>query len=379
MPEPNMNIALKHLLKPLNKAETAIDRWLFARRVRKGKLGDIIVYPYRGFGNEQEINIVGRVLEHNGLVKPSPEDSTWTNIKAMARRYMSREIPYVYIQAHFQGGKKIVRANDEGYFHLQMPYTEAVDPQQLWHGIQFHLIDRLARNYEPITARGEVLIPDERSEYGIISDIDDTVLISKTTHRIEIFRMALVNNATTRNTFQGVARLYQALQQGSDGECHNPFFYVSSSPWNMYDMLDDFMRINHLPVGPILLRDIGLAENRFIKGKHSKHKLSKIRQIMRYNADLPFILIGDSGQRDPEIYQQVSHEFPGRVKAVYIRDITSEKRKAEVKKIARQMNKKGIPFILKAHTHEAVEHAEQAGLIVKGSSKKVKAVGQYAQ
>lgn len=364
------------LLKSISKAESALDRWKFERRVRKGKLGEVMIFPYRGYGNQNEINIMGRVLEHNGLAKPRPEDSTWTNVKAMARRYMSREIPHVYLKARFQQEERLVQANDEGYFHLQMTYSDAVDEKKLWHKIDFRLVDRLLKDQDTITAQGEIMIPDQKSEFGVISDIDDTILVSKTTHRIEIIRMALVHNATTRMTFRGVAALYQALHKGSDGRRHNPFFYVSSSPWNMYDMLEDFFRINNLPKGPILLRDIGITENRFIKEKHSKHKLEKIRRIFRYNPELPFILIGDSGQHDPEIYRQVTEEFPGRIKAIYIRNVTTEKREVEVVKIAEEMNRKGIPFILKKQTSEAVTHAEDAGFISQGTTKKVEALAE---
>lgn len=371
MPETENKSRLKYLLKPLSKAEVAFDRWKFERRIRKGKLGEVKVFPYRGYGNQSEINIMGRVMEHNGLSRPKPEDSTWTNIKAMARRYMSREIPNVYLKARFQGKEQLLRADDEGYFHLQMPYQQAVDPQQLWHEIHFKLIDRLIPEQENISAHGEIMIPDQRSEFGVISDIDDTILISKTTHRIEIIRMAMVHNATTRLAFRGVAAFYQALQQGSDGQRHNPVFYVSSSPWNMYDMLEDFFHLNGLPKGPILLRDIGLTANRFIKEKHSRHKLEKIRRIMTYNSKLSFILIGDSGQHDPEIYRQVTDEFPGRVKSIYIRDVTPPRRKAAVQQIAREVENRGIDFVIKSNTSEAVTHAEEAGLILQGSRQEV--------
>lgn len=371
MPETENTHRLKYLLKPLSRAERAFDRWKFERRIRKGKLGEVKIFPYRGYGNPSEINIMGRVLEHNGLARPKPEDSTWTNIRAMARRYMSREIPHVYLKAHFQGEEWLVQADDEGYFHLQMPYQEAVDSQQLWHDIHFRLIDRLISEQEDISAVGEIMIPDQRSEFGVISDIDDTILISKTTHRIEIIRMAMVHNATTRLAFQGVAAFYRALQQGSDGQRHNPVFYVSSSPWNMYDMLEDFFRINDLPKGPILLRDIGLTANRFIKDKHARHKLEKIRRIMAYNPELPFVLVGDSGQHDPEIYRQVTEEFPGRVKAIYIRDVTPPTRKAAVREIARHVEEQGVDFVIKSHTAEAVSHAEEAGLILRGSRERI--------
>lgn len=362
----------KPILKSLSELESKFDRWKFERRVKKGKLGEVVVFPYRGFGNGKEIYVKGRVLESNGLAKPHPEDSTWTNIKAMAKRYLSREVPNVYLKASFQGKQQLIKVTGDGYFTLQMTYDKAVNPMQLWHQVEFELIDRSIGRDEAIIGTGEIMIPDQKSEYGIISDIDDTVLISNTTNSIEIVKMALLNNATTRSSFQGVASFYQALQAGSQGDSHNPVFYVSSSPWNMYDMLEDFFEINGLPKGPILLRDIGLTENRLIKGKHSKHKLEKIRRILNFNPKLSFIMLGDSGQHDPEIYQQAVEEFPGRIKAIYIRNVTTEARKEELSSIVNALANQGVDMVLKSNTSDAVSHAEDAGFIVEGSKAKVR-------
>jgi len=361
------------LLKTVGRAENHIDRWKLKRRIRKGKLGDVIIFPYRGYGNHKEITIMGRVMENSGLAKPNVHDSTWTNIKAMARRYMSREIPFVHVKAKFQEQEKNLEVDDEGYFRLRMTFPQPPPDDRLWHKVDFELLDKLTEGQKEIKAKGEVMIPDSKSDFGVISDIDDTILISKTTSRIEIIRMALVNNATTRMPFHGVAAFYNALQKGGNGKSHNPVFYVSSSPWNMYDMLEDFFALNNIPKGPILLRDIGISETKFIKEKHASHKLDKIRRILSFYPDLKFILLGDSGQHDPEIYQTVVHEFPGRVLSVYIRDVTNPVRKEAVKKIAMDMAGRGVDLVIKDDTVDAASHAESKGYISGGSSEKIKA------
>ncbi|MDF9796831.1 phosphatidate phosphatase APP1 [Catalinimonas alkaloidigena] len=356
-------------LKLLNQSESHFDSWRLNRRIRKGKLGEVVIFPYCGYGNENKITIRGRVMEHNGLAKPDFNDSTWTNIKAMVRRYMSREIPFVSIKAHFQGSQEIIRADDEGYFHLETSFHAPIDDNRLWHTVNFKLLDELYPETREITGVGEVMIPDKKSHFGVISDIDDTILISKTTHRIEIIRMAMTNNAKTRMPFKGVSAFYNALQKGKDGKQHNPIFYVSSSPWNMYDMLADFFAHNNIPKGPILLRDIGISETKFIKERHASHKLEKIRRILSFYPRLKFLLIGDSGQHDPEIYQQVVEEYPNRVLAIYIRDVSTARRNEEVKLISSQLAKKGVDLIMKQDTSQAATHAEHNGYIQTGSSK----------
>lgn len=359
------------LLKKLSQAELHFDHWRIERRIRKGRLGDVIIFPYRGYGNEERITIRGRVLEHSGLAKPNVYDSTWTNVKAMARRYMSREIPFVRLKAQFQDGEEVLKADDEGYFHLETTFHQPLADDQLWHTVKFKLLDRLYAEPREIVGLGEVMIPDKKSHFGVISDIDDTILISKTTHRIEIIRMAMTNNAKTRMPFKGVSAFYRALQKGRDGLQHNPIFYVSSSPWNMYDLLADFFALNNIPKGPILLRDIGISETKFIKEKHANHKLDKIRRILSFYPKLKFILIGDSGQHDPEIYQQVVEEYPGRILSIYIRDVSNPARNEVVKSISAELSKKGVELIIKQDTSEAATHAELKGYIQAGSAKTI--------
>ena len=102
--------------------------------------------------------------------------------------------------------------------------------------------------WRPLANRTEVLIPDASAAVGIISDIDDTVLQSSITDWKTAAQLTFLGNARTRKPLLGVAKLYAALQAGV-----NPLFYVSSSPWNLYDLLEDFMRLNEIPPGPIFL------------------------------------------------------------------------------------------------------------------------------
>src|SRR5690606_668440 len=92
----------------------------------------------------------------------------------------------------------------------------------------------------------------------------------------------------------------------------HPIFYLSSSPWNLYHLFDDFMEGHDVPVGPILLRDYGFSDEKLFKSSHESHKTLHILQILDAFPDLPFVLVGDSGQRDPEIYQQIVQERPDR-------------------------------------------------------------------
>ena len=172
-------------------------------------------------------------------------------------------------------------------------------------------------------------------------------------------RIVLLSNAHSRLPFEGVADFYRALQLGSSGEDSNPIFYVSSSPWNLYDMLEDFLDVHGVPAGPLFLKDWSPTTLR----DHDRHKLGVIRTLLATYTNVPFVLIGDSGERDPEIYRQVVREYPGRVRAIYIRDVTTKERDAAVHAIADELKNMGVEMLLTADTVEAAEHAAEKGLI----------------
>jgi phosphatidate phosphatase APP1 len=162
--------------------------------------------------------------------------------------------------------------------------------------------------------------------------------------------------------FPGVAAFYQALERGGDGARRNPIFYVSSSPWNLYELLHDYLEINGIPWGPMLLQDWGIDDKTLILASHREHKLAQIQTLLDYYPSLPFVLVGDSGQHDPEIYLEVIRAHPGRVKVAFIRDVTAEVRDKAVAQIASDAQSHGVEMIYVKDSQEALTHAQRLGL-----------------
>ena len=205
---------------------------------------------------------------------------------------------------------------------------------------------------------GHALVP-HGAGFGVISDLDDTVVRSSATNVLKMAWIVVRNNAHTRLPFEGVAAFYRALHRGDDEESSNPIFYVSSSPWNIYDVLEDFLDVHGVPPGPLFLKDWSPT----VLGKPQDHKLGVIRRLLDTYPDLPFVLIGDSGEEDPEIYLQTVRERPGRIRAVYIRDVASAERDAEVRTLADEARKLGTEMVAVPDTVAAAEHAASIGLV----------------
>ncbi|RYF82912.1 MAG: DUF2183 domain-containing protein, partial [Chitinophagaceae bacterium] len=215
-----------------------------------------------------------------------------------------------------------------------------------------------------LTAKAEVMVPPLDAEFGIISDIDDTIIKTGATNIIKLAQTSIFHNSRTRLPFTGTTAFFRSLLLGKNGKRNNPFFYVSSSPWNLYDMLMDYLDVQKLPHGPILLRDIGISSEHFMGKDHMAHKMHEIENILLTYPTLPFVLIGDSGQEDPVIYREVVRKFPGRIKAIYIRDVDLPERARIAVSIADELKASGeVEMLLVENSLKAAEHAAKIGLI----------------
>jgi phosphatidate phosphatase APP1 len=236
----------------------------------------------------------------------------------------------------------------------------------VWHAIELELLDPLPNDQRgPVMASGAVLVPPPTARFGVISDIDDTVLKSDATHALRMARNVFLGNAHTRMPFPGVAALFRALYRGASGAEMNPVFFLSSSPWNLYDLFIQFFRLQEIPGDPVLfLRDWGITHEEILPLNHRRHKTGVIRRMLDFYPDLPFILVGDSGQADPEVYTEMVAAYPDRILAVYIRNVVRDLvRPDAVRELATQVVNAGSTLVLADDSLAIARHAVEIGLI----------------
>src|SRR5215216_3736729 len=313
------------------------------------------VQAFRGYGTPTRLALRGRVLRSTGLVRSRLGDSVVDNLRNMFRRFESDEVPGALVAARAAAGAEVrARTDQEGYFEVVLDLPRPLEGARVWKPVELELLEPAGT----VRATGQVLVPRD-PQYGVISDLDDTVLRSQATSLWQMAKLTLLHNAHTRLPFEGVAGFYQALQRGRDGEALNPVFYVSNSPWNLYDLLEDFLDVHGIPRGPLLLRDWSLRALR----AGETHKLEAIQAVLDTYPGLPVVLVGDCGERDPEIYRQVVLRHPGRVLAVYVRDVAPERHQA-VRAIAAELAELGVELVFSPDTEAARRHALDRGLIV---------------
>ena len=322
-----------------------------------------MVAGYRSFGTTTRLLVRGRALEDEGITEAGERDSVWRNLVNSYRRIESDPLPHARVRASVGGSRLELEADDEGFFHgwLELPTPLAASG---WTPLNLELVSPAVPGGDPIRATVPALIPPSTARFLVVSDIDDTVLQSHVTSVAQAVRTALLGNARTRLPFPGVAAFYRALAAGAAGAEGNPIFYVSSSPWNLYDLLEDFLALQGIPDGPLTLRDWDVERSALGSGRLHGFKETAIREILDTLPALPAILIGDSSQRDPEIYADLVRAYPDRILAVYIRDVKrTPERHAAIAALVREVEAARSVLVLADDTVAAAVHAAERGLI----------------
>ena len=321
----------------------------------------LIIIPYLGYGTADKLSFGGRILEDEGFTPATSADRTWRNLINMYKRFETDEVPGARIRARFQGIESEVITDHEGYFSFEIQPVQNLNSHP-WQEVELELLDPPSPKERPVRATARVLVPSAAAKFGIISDIDDTVISSNVLNKLKMILTVILSNEHTRKPFEGVAALYRALQGGASGGEDNPIFYVSNSAWNLYTPLLEFLNVQKIPLGPLLLRDFG--DHVLFAKEPMSHKKRNIKMILDSFPHLSFVLIGDSGESDPEIYRDVVKEYPTRIRTVYIRSIDGRPaRLAAIDKLIEEVRHTGSQLVLTPDSEFAAAHAAAEGLI----------------
>lgn len=311
---------------------------------------------YHGFGNGHDFFISGHVIKGRVGRGFRPSRNLLRHNYRMAKMYTGSPNPHASITLWFETQKIVVDADENGYFEFQGKSENPINPG--WKPVFAQIGSGEVLNSAPPT--GWIFIPDN-SPYLIISDIDDTVLISHSTRFRRRMRELIFTNPYKRRIFSEAADLYAFLEDfQTTAGVKNPVFYVSASEWNLFSYLSEIFEKKGLPKGPFLLHprkhwsDL-LAAKRNLP----LDKLGRIDKLLHFFPDRKAILLGDNSQKDPQIYLAISAKHPRAVAGVFIR-MVSEKKKEATLQILSQLSDAHIPNAHFVHSAEAVDKIRQS-------------------
>jgi phosphatidate phosphatase APP1 len=319
-----------------------------------------VIKVYNGFGNNEKIIVIGQVLRLSPFPRKTYRQNWIINSFSILRLFMVIPFSYAKISAEWNGIIYKTKAEKDGFFRFEI--FPSIAPGKGWQRVLVKLEVEKYR-LQHIESYGEIYIPFP-SQHGFISDIDDTFLISYSARLRRRLYVLFTKNAHTRKPFEGVANHYQLLaESGQINNNCNPFFYVSGSEWNLYDMLVEFSRINNFPKGIFLLSSLKGISQFWNSGQNNLlTKFARIVRVVEAFPHLQFVLSGDDSQKDPEIYLSVIKHFPGKIFAVYIRCVANSKAE-DIIQMMQEMESLKINCCYFKHSSEAVIHSKQIGLI----------------
>ena len=342
------------------------------KRIRKlaGRyklIDQVLITPYRSYGTHSHLYIKGRVLDNEPL-KITQDANFFKTIKTTYKQFDTFEIPEAKVDLSLPGKVQTsTETNAEGYFLFEDEVKENLaehSDEEGWLDYDLYYKGPMGKKTElledPFT--GSFLIPHPEAEYGVISDIDDTILHTGVTSflKLRLLKNSLLTNAYDRIPLKGAAEFYHKLHEGRDGTLNNPIFYLSNSPWNLYEYLKLFLDHNAFPKGPILLRKFRTPFDGSIKPE-KPHKQKEINNILQTYPNMEFILIGDSGEHDASIYTEIAAQHPDRILAIYLRSVNHKKQMNRVRSIID--NFETTPVLMVESSQEAVAHAKEHGFI----------------
>jgi len=319
----------------------------------------LIVKLYHGYSYENKFFIQGHVFSLSALPRKRYRNKLLVNLFSLIRLFIVKTVPDAVVQLHFKGKLFQQKTGKDGFFKFEGFVEAGADSG--WHEVTADLINL---NGETLTTSNGFIFVPYTTQYGFISDIDDTFLISHSATILKRLRVLFTNNARSRKPFEGVVEHYKLLAlANTQPDKPNPFFYVSSSEWNLYDYIVEFTRANELPRGIFLLNSLKKISQLFKTGKsHHSGKYERIAQVLNAFPKQKFILLGDSSQQDPYIYTSLVKNFPERIYAVFIRDIY-EKNRQKVRQTLMKLDEAGVAYCFFVHSSEAIEYSKEIGLI----------------
>ncbi|QFU02584.1 hypothetical protein FIU83_13150 [Halomonas sp. THAF5a] len=322
----------------------------------------LTVTPYRGFGSRREAFLTGRVFHQAPLVRGIPRRGFLRDLVDVGRRIARRGVAEASVDIRLGDNHATVTTDRDGYFEARLPLASSLPRDRVWHLAELWVT---AAEEGAVRDDVEVFIPVSEPDLLVISDIDDTVVYTGVADKLRMLYRLFIEQPHQRMAFPGVAALYQALHRGADDQGERPILYVSRGPWAIYEMLETFFQLNRIPVGPILfLREWGLSLRHPWPRRAEAHKEQLIGRMLATFEGVPCVLIGDSGQHDPEVYTRIVEAHPGRVQAIYIRRVDKrEDRQRAIQGLCDQLRNTRCDLVLAADSVLIAEHAEAQGFI----------------
>lgn len=279
---------------------------------------------FRSYGHETLVHLIGRLVRPEEVPPVSADDSKWTNFWRNLKELSVHEVAGVKVRFELEGKSLVLTSNAEGMLLASTSAFGRLSPGL--HELRASLVEGQEVDGEEYRAEPSqvqlVIHAQADTSPSLVTDIDDTIVQTQVTDKLQALQNFLLDNSYSSQPVAGTSELYQALEQNFDGKADGDVFYLSGSPLNFSDRVYGYLDTHHYPLGSVTLKKWGFENGDYSPLQQEGYKEDALRLLLKTYPHKPFYFFGDSGERDPEVYRQIAGEFPGRVKGIFINNVT---------------------------------------------------------
>lgn len=313
------------------------------------------IVGFGGFGSLRRARVLGRVI-----MERHQDERSWLVFRRGWRQFFDAQVPRQPVLVTVGNQSRITFADRGGYIDLslsghglpagwhsawiQVLHEDDVRTLRLREGDELKLRQDALRTGElaaesALSQRGRVRIRagrpvsvalrivDDEETHGVISDIDDTVMVTMLPRLFVAAKHSFVDRVSSREAVPGMAEFLSALAElgaphaPGGASSHAPVVYLSTGAWNVVPALRDFLNRLNYPRGAFLMTDFGPSNTGWFRSGPA-HKRRELRRLAQILPKVKWVLVGDDGQRDPEIYAEFARHYPDHVAGIAIRSLS---------------------------------------------------------
>lgn len=326
------------------RLERRFHSWRERRARARGLTPTVTTFP--GYAGPDWVRVLGRVL-----IVPHDRERESDDLSGVRgwRSFVAVPVGYAQVTITIAGAAHEVVADRGGVIDTVLPAR--FDPG--WQTFEMSV-----ESGEPVEARAYAVSPDVG--FGIVSDIDDTVMVTALPRPLIAAWNSFVVNEHARQPVPGMAVLLERLVRDNPG---SPMIYLSTGAWNIAPTLVRFLRRHLFPPGSMLLTDWGPTHDRWFRSGRA-HKAENLRRLAHEFPNVRWLLVGDDGQHDDDLYTTFTSEHPDRVAAVAIRRLSpAEAVLAGGRTAVNDHTAASVPWVTGSDGAELLERLEGVGVL----------------
>ena len=273
---------------------------------------EVTIDVYSCYANSHRLVAEGRVLNRKKVVSVQADDSTFRNLKRKISKFFNREKKDILLSVDIADTKYQIQSDDEGYFELDITMPSQVDSKSR---IDISLSDDNSTN---TTCWPQVPVSHG---IGVISDFDDTLIVSDVTNKAKLIDNTFMKNYKQRELIAQTATQIKSILSKQNGSA---FFVLSASPDQINQSIHNFLDYHNMPTRSVITKKIQ-GENSYSLLKQNSYKSEKIQKLIAMYPKIRWTLFGDSGEQDRQIYSEIAQSYPGNIETIYIRNVDNGK------------------------------------------------------